>query len=397
MIEFNNVTKSFGSQVILNRINLKIFRGKVTAIIGKSGTGKTVLLKHMIGLLEPTSGDIFFEGKNMAKLRPEERQRARSKFSYMFQNGALFDSINIYDNVALPLRETTRLNEKEIRRRVMDKLEKLEITDIVEKYPSEISGGMKKRVGLARALVVDPEIILIDEPTTGLDPIRRNAVHSMISHMQRKFGFTAVIVSHDIPDVFYVSQRVAMLDKGEIIADCLPEEIPFVDNSVVKEFIKGVENLKDELTGLHTKSQITQKFTINRAIPAESFFSVILFRIDGLDKINETLGFITGQKVLKHLAAFIESFLRVSCEHSRYSDNQILTILPNIKKMMADLLLRKLGEALKNYPPLPPEGFQAMSYTISAGVAESGDMTHIDHVVDETEKTMKVIGRFHLS
>ena len=237
-IQFKNVTKRFGPVTVLDGIDLTINRGEITTIIGKSGMGKTVLLKHIIGLVEPDEGEILFENRNIPRMTRKDRYHLKTRVGYLFQNVALFDSMNVFDNVALPLRENTKMNEKAIHAQVMDKLEKLEIADIVEKYPSEISGGMMKRVGLARALIMDPEIVLFDEPTTGLDPIRKNAVHSMISHMQKKFGFTGIIVSHEIPDVFFISQKIAMLESGRILADCKPEDIDKIDIPEVKQFIR---------------------------------------------------------------------------------------------------------------------------------------------------------------
>jgi phospholipid/cholesterol/gamma-HCH transport system ATP-binding protein len=399
LIEFRNVTKTFGSNIVLNKVNLKIQRGEITTIIGKSGMGKTVILKHIIGLMEPDSGKILFNSKDIWTLNPKERIQFRFRVGYLFQNVALFDSMNVYDNIALPLRENTELTEMQIRAKVISKMEKLEIVEILEKHPSEISGGMKKRVGLARVLVMDPEVILFDEPTTGLDPIRKNAVHSMISHMQRKIGFTGVMVSHEIPDVFYISQKIVMLDNGIVIADCSPKEIENVDHPKVKEFIQGAESLKDELTGLQTKKRITNQFVeelMYSLHKPDSYCSVLLFKINGLDKINEALGFVTGQKVIQHFASFIEHYLRISGKNSRYSDDLILTLLPNTKLGIAKILIGKLEEAMKHYPPLPSEGFIPMNYSISSSVVEIRDHQDIESVVTLAEKNLSVIGYFEL-
>jgi phospholipid/cholesterol/gamma-HCH transport system ATP-binding protein len=399
LIEFKNVTKRFGSLTVLNRVNLSIHRGEITTVIGKSGMGKTVLLKHIIGLIEPDEGEILFENRILNRMNRRDRQHFKTRFGYLFQNVALFDSMNVFDNVALPLRENTDQSEADIRKRVYDKLEKLEISEITEKFPAEISGGMKKRVGLARALIMDPEIVLFDEPTTGLDPIRKNAVHSMISHMQKKFGFTGIIVSHEIPDVFFISQKIAMLDSGRILCDCSPQEIEEIKIPEVQQFIKGVENLKDELTGLHSKSRIAQKFSekLPPEMSREAQFSIIVFKINGLDLINENLGFVAGQKVIQHFASFVEHYLRISGEHSRYSDDLILTLLPNTKIGMAKILLDKLKNSLKDYPPLPSQGYQRINYSISAGIAEAGENPRLDDIVEQAKKNMLVIGYFDLS
>jgi phospholipid/cholesterol/gamma-HCH transport system ATP-binding protein len=241
LIQFKNVYKSFGENHVLNGTNLSIYKGEITTIIGKSGGGKSVLLKHIIGLLEQDSGTILFEGRPVADMNKAERKALKRKCSYMFQGTALFDSLTIYENISLPLNETTSLPDSEIDQRVRDKMDQLDLHEIDEKYPSQLSGGMKKRVALARALVTDPEIVLFDEPTTGLDPIRKKAVHQMISDYQRKFGFTGVVISHDIPDIFDISQRIAMLNEGRIIFEGSRDEIAVATDTDVKEFIKGIE------------------------------------------------------------------------------------------------------------------------------------------------------------
>lgn len=239
MIQFNQVFKRFGDNAVLKGVDLSIYQGQVTAIIGKSGIGKSVLLKHIIGLLEPDAGEILFQGRAITTMTAGERRALKMKFSYMFQGTALFDSMTVYENVALPLKENGRVPLREIGSRVRDKLAQLDLVGIEDKYPSQLSGGMKKRVAMARALVTDPQIVLFDEPTTGLDPIRKNAAHAMISEYQKAFGFTGVMVSHEIPDVFSISQRIAMLDKGRIIFQGTSTEIQNSNEPAIRQFIRG--------------------------------------------------------------------------------------------------------------------------------------------------------------
>ena len=239
LIQFDRVFKRFGDNVVLDGVDLSIYEGEVTAIIGKSGIGKSVLLKHIIGLIAPDAGEILFKGQAINAMSSAARRSVKLKFSYMFQGTALFDSMTVYDNVALPLKEKRRLPMREIQTRVRDKLARMDLVDVEKKYPSQLSGGMKKRVAMARALVTDPAIVLFDEPTTGLDPIRKRAAHSMISEYQRTFGFTGVMVSHDIPDVFHISQRIAMLDSGRIIFQGSPQEIQNSAEPMVQQFIQG--------------------------------------------------------------------------------------------------------------------------------------------------------------
>jgi len=242
LIHFDRVCKSFGPLTVLDGVELSIERGLVTTIIGKSGVGKSVLLKHIVGLLEPDSGQILIEGRPLRAMSRAERKAFKARISYMFQNMALFDSMTVFENVALPLEEKTRLSREEIEAQVMAQMESLDLGNIAQKYPSQISGGMKKRVALARALITKPEVILFDEPTTGLDPIRKKSVHQMIARYQQQFGFTAVVVSHDIPEVFDISQKVALLEGGRILFEGTAEALLASPDPVIQRFIAGEED-----------------------------------------------------------------------------------------------------------------------------------------------------------
>ena len=239
MIQLTNLHKAFGTQKVLNGLNLAIPDGQITAIIGPSGEGKSVLLRHIIGLMQPDEGQITVDGENIIGIRRSELNRIREKFGMLFQNAALFDSMNIFENVAFPLQEKTRLSRDEIRTRVLSALEDVGLKNVENKFPDELSGGMKKRVGLARALLLNPTIILFDEPTTGLDPIIKRAIHQLIKDTHDKFGFTAVIVSHEIPDIFDIAQNVAMLFRGEIRQYGTADEIKTSSDPVVRQFISG--------------------------------------------------------------------------------------------------------------------------------------------------------------
>ncbi len=250
LIEFKNVTKRFSRRTILDQANLKIYEGEITTIIGKSGSGKSVLLKHLIGLLRPDEGSVFFRGKPMEQMTSKEWDEYLGQISYMFQNNALFDSLSVFENVALPLRENTRLSKDKIKAKVIARLDQTELTEVAHKYPAELSGGMQKRTALARALVIDPRIVLFDELTTGQDPIRRNAILGMIAEYKKKFGFTAILISHDIPDVFFISNRILALYDRQIVFQGTPEELEKFEHPLTEEIIHSLESLQDELTGL---------------------------------------------------------------------------------------------------------------------------------------------------
>lgn len=242
MIEIKDLHKSFGKQLVLKGVNLVINEGEVTAVIGRSGGGKSVLLKHIVGLLKPDRGNILIKGKDITKLKGGKLDEIRAEIGVVFQGGALFDSMTVYDNVAFPLAEKTKLNKKEIYEKVMKALSDVGLQGMEYKYPAELSGGMRKRVALARALIAHPKIILFDEPTTGLDPILVRSIHKLIRDTQKIYGFTGLIISHEIPEIFEISDRVAMLHDGKIIAVGTPEEIQKSDNIIVKNFIMGIEN-----------------------------------------------------------------------------------------------------------------------------------------------------------
>jgi phospholipid/cholesterol/gamma-HCH transport system ATP-binding protein len=240
MIQIIDLHKSFNGQVVLDGINLTMPRGQITVVIGKSGVGKSVLLKHIVGLLQPDRGQILVDGQDISHLRGRRLREFKKTFAVLFQGGALFDSLNVFENIAFPLREKTRLPEAEITRRVRERLEQMNLTSEVEsKYPAELSGGMKKRVALARAMIQEPEIILFDEPVTGLDPPMTNTVFHLIAKTHEESGYTALVVSHDIPDVFQVADVVAMLHRGRIIACGTPQEIQDNPDPVVQSFIHG--------------------------------------------------------------------------------------------------------------------------------------------------------------
>ncbi len=238
MIEIIDLYKSFGNLKVLKGINLKIEKRGITAIIGKSGEGKTVLIKHIVGLLKPDKGKILIDGIDIARLKQKALDKVRRRFGMLFQESALFDSMTVEENVAFPLREHRNLKEEEIKTLVKKKLEMVRLFDIEKKMPSELSGGMKKRVGLARAIALEPEIIIYDEPTIGLDPITGSAIYELISDMQRHLKGTSIVITHDVPAVFRIVDKVGVLSDGKIIAYGTPEEIIHSEIKEVQEFLE---------------------------------------------------------------------------------------------------------------------------------------------------------------
>jgi phospholipid/cholesterol/gamma-HCH transport system ATP-binding protein len=236
-IKLIDVERSFGRQKVLDKINLEVRQGTTTVIVGASGQGKSVMLKHMLGLLKPEKGQVLVFGKDLATISKKELNEVRKDFGVLFQNVALFDSMNIYDNLALPLRERTDATEDEIRANVEEKLALMDLVGVDEKFPAQLSGGMKKRAGLARALVMNPRIVFFDEPTTGLDVSKSNEIYRLFYETQAKLKYTAVIVSHDVPKIFKLADRVALISNGKIEGCMSPEAFQLSENPVIRSFV----------------------------------------------------------------------------------------------------------------------------------------------------------------
>ncbi|TVQ78797.1 MAG: ABC transporter ATP-binding protein [Bradymonadales bacterium] len=238
MLEIKGLEKKFGSLHVLKGLDLEIPLGQITVIIGGSGTGKSVLLKHIVGLIKPDRGQVLLDKRDLNQLGGEALKRERMRFGLLFQDAALFDSMSVFENIAFPLREhRSDLAEAEVVELVKRKLLQVKLPGIEEKYPSELSGGMRKRVGLARATVLDPEIMLYDEPTTGLDPITTKAIDELIVQTQQDLDATSVIISHDIQSTLRIANRIAMLHDGKIVASGSPREFLESEHKVVRDFL----------------------------------------------------------------------------------------------------------------------------------------------------------------
>lgn len=238
-IQLSDVCKAFGDQVVLDNLDLTVEPHRITVIIGESGGGKSVLLKHIIGLIRPDSGSVYIDDIDISVLNDRQLNEVRKNFGMLFQEAALFDSMTVGENVAFPIREHTRLSKEEIDGIVEEKLRQVGLIKVTGKMPAELSGGMRKRVGLARALALNPKIILFDEPTTGLDPIRRDDIDRLIVKTQQLTGATCLVISHDIDSTFKIAHTVAMLYDGRIIEYGPPDKIKHSANPVVKNFIEG--------------------------------------------------------------------------------------------------------------------------------------------------------------
>lgn len=237
IFSIKHLSKSFGTKNVLKDVSFDIYEGEILCVIGQSGIGKSVLIKHLNGLLEPDKGEILFEGKNVADLKQKDIYSLRKKVAMLFQSGALFDSMNVEENLALPLQEHTEMSAVEIQKNISEKLGLVGMPGIEKLHTSELSGGMKKRVALARAILSEPEVLLYDEPTTGLDPVISDIINDLILDMNSKYNLTSIVITHDMRSVRKIADRVIMIHEGKIIFDGSIPEIEATDDPVIQEFI----------------------------------------------------------------------------------------------------------------------------------------------------------------
>ena len=258
-LDVRGIKKRFGENVVLAGVDLAVPRGSVITVLGKSGTGKSVFLKCLAGIVRPDAGDICFDGHSLNAHNADARAEFRRRCSYLFQSNALLDSLTALENVALPLEQTTQIPNREIRRRSLEALAQLDLSTHRDRFPGQLSGGMQKRLALARAIVTRPELVLFDEPTAGLDPLRRNAVFEMIVKYQRQFGFTAVLVTHDLPEALAASDRVALLDSGRMAFQGTPAEFNQSTDEKVRAFRDSEGDLRARIAALRRGENLTPK------------------------------------------------------------------------------------------------------------------------------------------
>jgi phospholipid/cholesterol/gamma-HCH transport system ATP-binding protein len=405
LIEFKNVTKRFGNRVVLERVNLKIYEGEVTTIIGKSGAGKSVILKHIIGLLQPDKGSVLFRDKPFEKMNRSEWNEYLSRISYMFQSNALLDSLTVFENIALPLQENTRLSKQAITDKVMNRIEQIKLSDVIHLHPSELSGGMQKRVALARALVTDPKIVLFDELTTGQDPVRRNAILGMIVEYKKKFGFTAILISHDIPDVFFISNRVLVLYDKQIVFEGTPEQLENFNHPFHDEIIQSIESFQDELTGLYSRRQFKVRYQtdLSRRNINETY-AVILFTLADPDAIIKNLGHTALQEGIRTMGRYINKhFGAMGGFSARRSINQFETVLPfsNIEEaeqILEDFIgdfqkqgMKEIKDAVRAANPK----VDCFEFSIFAGLAKGNPHVELESELEIAEFMQRPIGQFH--
>ena len=383
IIKLQKVHKAFRANQVLRGVDLAIYPGEVTSIIGQSGGGKSVLLKHIIGLMRPDSGSILFRGRQLSTMPFRERRQLKSKFSYMFQGSALFDSMTVFENIALPLKEKTPLTNAVIREKVHNKMAQLDLGQIEKRYPAQLSRGMKKRVALARALITEPEIVLFDEPTTGLDPVRKNAVHNMIADYQRQFNFTGVIVSHEIPDIFYISQRIAMLYEGRIIFEGSPSAIQNTADKVIQQFLRGQDPKQDTESAMATRLAVEARFDeeMERLRYQQNSFSLVVFSLENLEEINRQGGFVAAQRVLENFLAEIKRHLSLNDTCYRYGLNKILLFLLDKNKEQSHSFCEGLAGKMQKNRIIDIDPYPGFCFKVSMGFAIADKNAQLDDLL----------------
>ncbi len=404
LIEFRDVVKRFGERTILDGVSFKVYEGEVTTIIGLSGTGKSVTLKHIIGLLKPNSGEILYQGKPIHTMSRQEWNDYIGRISYMFQNNALFDSMTVFENVALPLKRTTKLGRKEIEAKAMARIEQTELTEVAHKYPSEISGGMQKRAALARALVTDPQIVLFDEPTTGQDPIRKNAILGMIAEYKKKIGFTAILISHEIPDVFFISNRILALWDKKIVFEGPPEQLDTFQHPFRDEIIQSLESLQEDITGLYSSRHFKIRYQTELARRgADESYAVLVFSFDNMDQVGEAISHDAAQQTLRSLGNYIRKhFGAVGGFSTRQSINEFATILPFSDLKEARSILERFTQdfqahgmqQLENVFRSSVNSDECFDFVISVGMAQGQPQVEIESVMEFARFDKKPIGQF---
>ncbi len=388
LIEFKGISKTFGTRNILNRIDFSIYEGEVTTLIGLSGTGKSVTLKHIIGMLKPDEGEILYRGQPIDKMTKKQWDEYIGQISYMFQSNALFDSMTVYENVAMPLKYGTNISKQKIDEKVKARIEQTELTEVSDKYPSEISGGMQKRTALARALVTDPSIVLFDEPTTGQDPIRKNAILSMVAEYQRRFGFTALMMLYDRKIVF----------QGD------PEDFEALDHPFRQELISSLESLGEELTGLYSKRHFKVRYQtdLSQRQP-DATYAAAVFTLDNIDAISEHLGHDATQQIIRSLGSYINKhFGAVGGFSSRQTINEYATVLPYSD---LDEAHRIMDDFTRDFQDHGIQGIEmqrgeegsdetCIEFSVLAGLAQGKPQIEIESVMEFARFNQKEISRF---
>ena len=371
LIHFSDVQKKFGNLSVLDGLNLSIYKGQITTLVGPQGGGKTVLLHHIAGLMQPDSGRILYKGQPLAEVLAETGPSRSRWISCIFRGATLFNSLTVFENIALPLRVNKGLSERDIQDRVSETIARLKLNPVSSKFPFRLSGETRKYVILARALVTGPEVVLFDQPTTGMDPIRKNAVHSVIADCQKVFNFTSILTSYDIPDVFAVSNQVALLESGKLVFQGSPDEFQKVDDPVVRTFIEDADG-GDE-------SMITTRRRLAGLLYPKDFALVIL-SIENMDEVREKLGDLKVEKALQKLSDQIQSNVRGADSCTIRHPDKIQIQLPHTDMEQSRQVCAKLAEAMKFGKIEAVQPGPGVFFSLNAGFAQARGDSPVEQV-----------------
>jgi phospholipid/cholesterol/gamma-HCH transport system ATP-binding protein len=411
LFEFKNVSYWEKNDKKLDRIDLSIYENDITSIIGLSGSGKSLIL-YLIAGLRPFqvnkyvdfSGYILFRGKSIHFMNRKEWSKYIDQIGFTFQGNALFDSLTVFDNVALKLRQTTSLAEKEIEEKVMHKLELTELLDVAHLYPMQISLGQQKRVAIARALIKDPPILVFDEPAASLDPIRKSSIFGLITEYQKMLNNTVILVTHEIPDALFISNRVLAVYGKKVVFQGRPEEFQEFDHPLKEEILTSLESLRKDITGLYSKRhfKVRHQTDLSKWYP-NAMYAVALFEVDDLNTIIEYMGYDAAEEIIRALGSYINKYFSAIGGFSfRYTINEYATVLPysdmdEAERIMADLKkdFREHGlPDIKSLQKGERPGENHFEFFIQAGLAAGKPQIEMESVMSFARFNQTPIARF---
>lgn len=391
LIQFTDVHKSFGNLTVLNGLNLNVYKGQITTLVGPQGAGKRIVLNHIAGQMKPDSGGVVYDGQALSHDTAGAGTPWPQVCSPIFRETALLDALNVFENIALPLREQAGVSESAVRERVSDIINRLELGPVGRDFPFQLSGEANKTVILARALVTGPQIVLFDRPAAGMDPIRKNAVYSLIAECQNAMGFTAIITSQDVPDVFEISHRVAMLDGGRIFFEGTPAEIRDAQDPAITGFLQEAD---DSGGGPEVTADQPSNDSFDQLYPGD--FAVVILSVDNMDEIRKKLDNSGAEKALQTLADQIQSNVRGADRCIYLPPDKIQIQLPHTDMEQSRQVCAKLAGAMNAGTIAAVQPEPGAFFSINAGFAQARGDSSVEQVMALAESMQTPFYKFNL-